>query len=208
MAPASSRELLIGYARSALTGALPRLYSFPMSAGSAPAAGSVQNRVVIGSTSIGRATFLSPGMVTISGLANKGETWRQSVLTGESRHQVHDPGEVPAVIACRLRHVSDSFFLRLGEFFRFARHIDYRRLRWCAREVRPRISADRAPLGVGTVTRRRAHQSSLIVTLCPQPGALLHDTIRSRQPTLRMLASATFDSLTAKRLAGPISMGT
>ena len=32
----------------------------------------------------------------------------------------------------RLRHVSDGFFVQLGQFFRFAKHIDFRRLRWCA----------------------------------------------------------------------------
>jgi hypothetical protein len=31
----------------------------------------------------------------------------------------------------RLRHVSDSFFLQLGHFFRYARHLDFQRLRWC-----------------------------------------------------------------------------
>jgi hypothetical protein len=31
----------------------------------------------------------------------------------------------------RLRHVSDSFFLQLGHFFRYARHFDFQRLRWC-----------------------------------------------------------------------------
>jgi hypothetical protein len=31
----------------------------------------------------------------------------------------------------RLRHVSDSFFLQLGHFFHYARHFDFRRLRWC-----------------------------------------------------------------------------
>jgi len=30
----------------------------------------------------------------------------------------------------RLRHVSDSFFLQLGHFFRYARHFDFLRLRW------------------------------------------------------------------------------
>ena len=32
----------------------------------------------------------------------------------------------------RLRHVSDSFFVQLGHFFRYARHFDFQRLRWCA----------------------------------------------------------------------------
>ena len=32
----------------------------------------------------------------------------------------------------RLRHVSDSLFLQLGQFFRYARHFDYQRLRWCS----------------------------------------------------------------------------
>jgi hypothetical protein len=31
----------------------------------------------------------------------------------------------------RLRHVSDSFFVQLGHFFRYARHFDFPRLRWC-----------------------------------------------------------------------------
>ena len=31
----------------------------------------------------------------------------------------------------RLRHVSDSFFAQLGHFFRYARHFDFQRLRWC-----------------------------------------------------------------------------
>ena len=31
----------------------------------------------------------------------------------------------------RLRHVSDSFFLQLGHFFRYAKHFDFSRLRWC-----------------------------------------------------------------------------
>jgi len=31
----------------------------------------------------------------------------------------------------RLRHVSDSFFVHLGHFFRYARHFDFQRLRWC-----------------------------------------------------------------------------
>ena len=31
----------------------------------------------------------------------------------------------------RLRHVSDSFFVQLGHFFRYARHFDFQRLRWC-----------------------------------------------------------------------------
>ena len=31
----------------------------------------------------------------------------------------------------RLRHVSDSLFLHLGHFFRYARHFDFYRLRWC-----------------------------------------------------------------------------
>jgi hypothetical protein len=31
----------------------------------------------------------------------------------------------------RLRHVSDSFFVQLGYFFRYARHFDFVRLRWC-----------------------------------------------------------------------------
>jgi hypothetical protein len=31
----------------------------------------------------------------------------------------------------RLRHVSDSLFLQLGHFFRYARHFNFRRLRWC-----------------------------------------------------------------------------
>ena len=32
----------------------------------------------------------------------------------------------------RLRHVSDSFFVQLGHFFRYARHFDFQRLRWCS----------------------------------------------------------------------------
>jgi hypothetical protein len=31
----------------------------------------------------------------------------------------------------RLRHVSDSFFVQLGHFFRYAKHFDFRRLRRC-----------------------------------------------------------------------------
>ena len=31
----------------------------------------------------------------------------------------------------RLRHVSDSFFMRLEDFFRYRRHLDFRRMRWC-----------------------------------------------------------------------------
>jgi hypothetical protein len=31
----------------------------------------------------------------------------------------------------RLRHVSDSFFAQLGHFFRYAKHFDFHRLRWC-----------------------------------------------------------------------------
>jgi hypothetical protein len=31
----------------------------------------------------------------------------------------------------RLRHVSDSIFSHLGYFFRYAKHFDFRRLRWC-----------------------------------------------------------------------------
>ena len=31
----------------------------------------------------------------------------------------------------RLRHVSDSVFVQLGHFYRYARHFDFRRLRWC-----------------------------------------------------------------------------
>ena len=31
----------------------------------------------------------------------------------------------------RLRHVSDSFFVQLGHFFRYAKHFDFARLRWC-----------------------------------------------------------------------------
>jgi hypothetical protein len=31
----------------------------------------------------------------------------------------------------RLRHVSDSFFVQLGHFFRYANHFDFLRLRWC-----------------------------------------------------------------------------
>jgi hypothetical protein len=31
----------------------------------------------------------------------------------------------------RLRHVSDSFFVQLGQFFRYAKHFDFYRLRWC-----------------------------------------------------------------------------
>jgi hypothetical protein len=31
----------------------------------------------------------------------------------------------------RLRHVSDSFFLQLGDYFRYARHLNFQRLRWC-----------------------------------------------------------------------------
>jgi hypothetical protein len=31
----------------------------------------------------------------------------------------------------RLRHVSDSFFGQVGDFFRYARHFDFPRLRWC-----------------------------------------------------------------------------
>jgi hypothetical protein len=31
----------------------------------------------------------------------------------------------------RLRHVSDSFYVQLGHFFRYAKHFDFQRLRWC-----------------------------------------------------------------------------
>ena len=31
----------------------------------------------------------------------------------------------------RLRHVSDSIFVQLGQFFRYAKHFDFPRLRWC-----------------------------------------------------------------------------
>jgi hypothetical protein len=31
----------------------------------------------------------------------------------------------------RLRHVSDSCFVQLGDFFRYAKHFDFQRLRWC-----------------------------------------------------------------------------
>jgi hypothetical protein len=31
----------------------------------------------------------------------------------------------------RLRHVSDSIFVELGHFYRYARHFDFLRLRWC-----------------------------------------------------------------------------
>jgi len=31
----------------------------------------------------------------------------------------------------RLRHVSDSIFAHLGYFFRYRRHFDFRRFRWC-----------------------------------------------------------------------------
>jgi len=31
----------------------------------------------------------------------------------------------------RLRHVSDGFFVQLGQFFRYAKHFDFPRLRWC-----------------------------------------------------------------------------
>jgi hypothetical protein len=31
----------------------------------------------------------------------------------------------------RLRHVSDNLFVQLGQFFRYARHFDFLRLRWC-----------------------------------------------------------------------------
>jgi len=31
----------------------------------------------------------------------------------------------------RLRHVSDGFFVQLGFFFRYARHFDFSRMRWC-----------------------------------------------------------------------------
>lgn len=31
----------------------------------------------------------------------------------------------------RLRHVSDSFFAPLSNFYRYARHFNFRRLRWC-----------------------------------------------------------------------------
>jgi hypothetical protein len=36
------------------------------------------------------------------------------------------------VTVFRLRHVSDSLFVHLGHFFRYARHFDFLRLRWCA----------------------------------------------------------------------------
>ena len=42
----------------------------------------------------------------------------------------------------RLRHVSDSFFVQLGHFFRYARHFDFQRLRWCTNSGRhPKWSA-------------------------------------------------------------------
>ncbi len=31
----------------------------------------------------------------------------------------------------RLRHVSDSLFLQLGHYFRYARHLNFHGLRWC-----------------------------------------------------------------------------
>ena len=37
----------------------------------------------------------------------------------------------------RLRHVSDSFFVQLGHFFRYAKHFDFQRLRWCANSGQP-----------------------------------------------------------------------
>jgi len=37
----------------------------------------------------------------------------------------------------RLRHVSDSFFVQLGYFFRYARHFDFARLRWCSNSGQP-----------------------------------------------------------------------
>jgi hypothetical protein len=42
----------------------------------------------------------------------------------------------------RLRHVSDSFFVQLGHFFRYAKHFDFQRLRWCTNSGRhPKWSA-------------------------------------------------------------------
>jgi len=35
------------------------------------------------------------------------------------------------ITVLRLRHVSDSFFVQLGHFFRYTRHFDFQRLRWC-----------------------------------------------------------------------------
>src|SRR5690242_21362176 len=40
----------------------------------------------------------------------------------------------------RLRHVSDSFFVQLGHFFRYARHFDFQRLRWCTNSGQDRKS--------------------------------------------------------------------
>jgi len=31
----------------------------------------------------------------------------------------------------RIRHVSDTFFVQLEHFFRYARHFDFHRWRWC-----------------------------------------------------------------------------
>jgi hypothetical protein len=36
----------------------------------------------------------------------------------------------------RLRHVSDGWFLQLGQYFRYARHLNFQRLRWCANSGR------------------------------------------------------------------------
>jgi hypothetical protein len=35
----------------------------------------------------------------------------------------------------KLRHISDSFFRKLGEGYRYARHFDFRRLRWCSNSL-------------------------------------------------------------------------
>jgi hypothetical protein len=35
------------------------------------------------------------------------------------------------ITVLRLRHVSDSLFLHLGDYFHYARHLNFQRLRWC-----------------------------------------------------------------------------
>jgi hypothetical protein len=41
----------------------------------------------------------------------------------------------------RLRHVSDSFFVQLGHVFRYAKHFDFLRLRWCTTRINIRTGA-------------------------------------------------------------------
>jgi len=36
----------------------------------------------------------------------------------------------------RLRHISDDFFRRVGLYYRYARHFNWRRMRWCTNSER------------------------------------------------------------------------